>query len=121
VTTATEDMHKKSFDLCWLGRFRHNIEAARQGPGGPAIERIMEEHVKEAEKIANSNAYEHEYWDGTLTFLRFIVGLSTTEGYVEDDVTITAAMIRACALEDYPCLSKWDFWINAMRTHTQQP
>jgi hypothetical protein len=102
VTTATEDMHEKAFALYWLGR--RDIEEARHGPGGPAIDRIMEEHVEEAEKIANGDAWEHGYWAGTLSFLRLIMGLSTTEGYVGDDETITAEMIRASALEEYPCL-----------------
>jgi hypothetical protein len=70
VATAAEDMHEKAFDLYWLGR--RNIEEARQGPGGPAIERIMEEHPEEANKIANGDAWEHGYWAGTLAFLRLV-------------------------------------------------
>jgi hypothetical protein len=68
VTNATENMHDKALDLYWLGR--RNIEEATNGPGGPAIGRIMQEHEEEAEKIANGDAWEHGFWAGTLTFLK---------------------------------------------------
>ena len=58
------------------------------------IDRIMEEHAEEAEKIANGDAWEHGYWAGTLSFLRLIMGLSTTEGFVGDDETLTAEKMR---------------------------
>ena len=83
VNGATQATHDKASDLYWLGR--RNIEEAIDGPGGPAIERIMTQHEDEAGKIANGDAWEHGYWAGTLTFLRLIQGLSVTNGYVDEE------------------------------------
>ena len=103
VNGATQATHDKASDLYWLGR--RNIEEAIDGPGGPAIERIMTQHEDEAGKIANGDAWEHGYWAGTLTFLRLIQGLSVTNGYVDEDgEEITTAMIRESAQEEYPML-----------------
>jgi hypothetical protein len=103
VTNATENMHDKALDLYWLGR--RNIEEAMNGPGGPEIDRIMQEHEEEAEKIANGDAWEHGFWAGTLTFLRLIQGLATRENYVDEDgESITAETVRANAAEEYPNL-----------------
>ena len=103
VNGATQATHDKASDLYWLGR--RNIEEAIDGPGGPAIERIMTQHEDEAGKIANGDAWEHGYWAGTLTFLRLIQGLSVTNGYVDEDgEEITTAMIRENAQEEYPML-----------------
>ena len=103
VTSATENMHEKALDLYWLGR--RNIEEARHGPSGPAIERILADHAEEAQKIANGDVFEHGYWAGTLTFLRLIEGLAISEDDRDDeDNVISAASIRASALAEYPCL-----------------
>ena len=103
VNGATQATHDKASDLYWLGR--RNIEEAIDGPGGPAIERIMTQHEDEAGKIANGDAWEHGYWAGTLTFLRLIQGLSVTNDYVDEDgEEITTAMIRENAQEEYPML-----------------
>ena len=103
VNAATQATHDKASDLYWLGR--RNIEEAIDGPGGPAIERIMTQHEDEAGKIANGDAWEHGYWAGTLTFLRLIQGLSVTNDYVDEDgEEITTAMIRENAQEEYPML-----------------
>eukprot|EP01047_Picozoa_sp_COSAG01_P077800 COSAG01_NODE_14145_length_1491_cov_1.500718_2_plen_129_part_00 len=103
VTSVTENMHEKAFDLYWLGR--RNIEEARHGPSGPAIERILADHAEEAQKIANGDVWEHGYWAGTLTFLRLIQGLTVSEDDQDDeDDAISAASIRASALAEYPCL-----------------
>jgi hypothetical protein len=77
VTTATENMHAKASDLYWLGR--RNIEQARHGPGGPAIERIMSEHEEEADKIASGDTWEHGYWAGTLAVLRLAAATELRE------------------------------------------
>jgi hypothetical protein len=103
VTSVTENMHEKAFDLYWLGR--RNVEEARHGPGGPTIERILADHAEEAQKIANGDVWEHGYWAGTLTFLRLIEGLAVSEDDQDDeDDVISAASIRASALAEYPCL-----------------
>ena len=41
------------------------------GPGRPAIERIMATY-EEAQRIANGDRWEHGYWARTLTFARLI-------------------------------------------------
>jgi hypothetical protein len=96
----------KAYDLYWLGR--RDIETARHGPGGPAIERIMANHAAEAEKIANGDQWEHGYWAGTLAFARLIQGLAQVEDHVcEDDPDadpIPVATLRAQALAEYPVL-----------------
>ena len=63
------------------------------------------DHEWRGEKIANQDAWEHGYWVGTLTFLRFVQGLSVTNGYVDDDgEEITAATSRENSQEDYSML-----------------
>ena len=110
-TAATNACSGKAFDLYWLGR--RDIEVARRGPGGPAIERILAEHPDEARRIADGNAWEHGYWAGTLSFARLMDGLAQVDDMKlyddqcsddEDDPPIPAADVRAAALADYPAL-----------------
>ena len=94
----------KAFDLYWLGR--RNIEEAMNGPGRPAIERIMATY-EEAQRIANGDRWEHGYWAGTLTFARLILGVAQTEDRIDEDEDAErtpVAVLRARALAQYPML-----------------
>ena len=108
-TTAANACGGKAFDLYWLGR--RDIEVARLGPGGPAIERILAEHTDEARRIADGDAWEHGYWAGTLSFARLTTGLAQVDDMKlydgqcsddEDEPPIPAADVRAGALAEYP-------------------
>jgi hypothetical protein len=110
-TTAANACNGKAFDLYWLGR--RDIEVARSGPGGPAIERILVEHTDEARRIADGDAWEHGYWAGTLSFARLTTGLAQVDDMKlydgqcsddEDEPPIPAADVRAAALAHYPVL-----------------
>ena len=77
------------------------------GPGRPAIERIMATY-EEAQRIANGDRWEHGYWAGTLTFARLILGVAQTEDRIDEDDPDTertpVAVLRARALAQYPML-----------------
>ena len=80
VRALIEREEKKAFDLYWLGR--RNVDEVCMDPGHPSfasVNEILAKYPKEAQEIADGDAWKHGVAAGKLAILRRLLGLVTTE------------------------------------------
>lgn len=80
VRTLIQREEEKAFDLYWLGR--RNVDAVLSHPVHPSFNgatQILAKYPKEAQEIADGDAWKHGVAAGKLVVLRRLHGLVTTE------------------------------------------